>query len=251
MSTTSPDDVAPDEGVGAFSYLPAMNNRTGREFTIDEQRDKQELFPAGPLRDIMEKAVQERIRQGEARIASERLLTRDQVIITRSIQEEQNRRRRVQKDAMEKRVMLEFQADPSVNIHGYSAAGVESLAHMAKSMSSMLQPGEANNFLAALKAMDAGEVKAFKRANRANGERGSVLRAKAVCGHCGQHGALHKCGGCHYDSPARYCDRDCQRAAWKGGHKEACPRKKEPFGGSFPKDGYKDLDGPFHSWFPK
>jgi hypothetical protein len=179
------------------------------------------------------------------RAARERVLTQDQVIITRSIQEEQSRRRRVEQDAIATKVMLEVQADPSANKHGYSAAGLESLSHMAQHMLSMAQPEDQDNLLAAVSAMDDAEVKAFQRADR---ERRSVRRGKAACGHCGQHGALHKCGGCHSDSPARYCDQDCQRAAWKGGHKDACLRMKkprvesEPFGGRFPKGGYNDLE---------
>jgi hypothetical protein len=231
----------------SFEFVPAINPRTGREYTIDEQRDEQELFPAGPLRDIMQQAVQERISQREARIAIERALTQDQIIITRFIQEEQNRLWRVEQDATAKKVMLELQASPSTNIHGYSAAGLESLAHMVQYMLSMALPGDHDNFLAALIARDDAEVKADKQADR---ERRRERRGKATCGHCGQHGTLLKCGGCHSNhsnSPARYCNQDCQRAAWKGGHKDACRKKKplvrpETFGGRFPKGGYKNLE---------
>jgi hypothetical protein len=239
MSTTGPADGAPDEGVEDCFYVPSINHRTGREFTIDEQRDKQELY-SKEVREIMQKALNDRIRQREERIAAERLLTRDQVIVTRSIQEEQYRRLRVENDAMETKLMLELQADSSVNIHGYSVEGCESLSNMAKSMLSMVKPGDSDDFIRAVKAMHAAEVKAFKRADS---ERRSVLRGKEECGHCGKHGVLHKCAGCHSDSPARYCNQNCQRAGWKAGHKEECLRKKKPegesaqFGGIFPKDG--------------
>lgn len=50
-----------------------------------------------------------------------------------------------------------------------------------------------------------------------------VEREKAIqgmqCGHCGQNGARKFCSACH---KAYYCDRDCQKAAWRVGHRENC-----------------------------
>lgn len=39
------------------------------------------------------------------------------------------------------------------------------------------------------------------------------------CDHCGNTGASKYCSACH---KVYYCDRTCQRAGWKGGHKEEC-----------------------------
>ena len=47
-----------------------------------------------------------------------------------------------------------------------------------------------------------------------------VLRkgVEQMCTHCRKPGAERKCSGCMF---AWYCDRDCQKAAWKG-HKPLC-----------------------------
>jgi len=41
----------------------------------------------------------------------------------------------------------------------------------------------------------------------------------AYCGHCGREDSSLKCSRC---KSVRYCDRSCQRAAWKAGHKAEC-----------------------------
>ena len=50
------------------------------------------------------------------------------------------------------------------------------------------------------------------------------LKQKTACAHCGKvpgpaDPGLQLCGRCR---GARYCSPECQRAAWKGGHKQAC-----------------------------
>ena len=43
-----------------------------------------------------------------------------------------------------------------------------------------------------------------------------------TCGYCGREGdGLLKCAGC---GTVAYCDRRCQKKAWKGGHRELCKR---------------------------
>ena len=50
-------------------------------------------------------------------------------------------------------------------------------------------------------------------------EQAAVGRVRHACGHCGQPGALKACSRCH---KARYCDKNCQASAWRGGHREEC-----------------------------
>ncbi|KAI8470779.1 MAG: hypothetical protein J3K34DRAFT_419410 [Monoraphidium minutum] len=44
-------------------------------------------------------------------------------------------------------------------------------------------------------------------------------RACAVCGKQGGSGELRRCTGC---DRVWYCGQGCQRASWKGGHREEC-----------------------------
>ena len=44
-----------------------------------------------------------------------------------------------------------------------------------------------------------------------------------VCDECGERVALHKCSRC---KRARYCSAECQREAWRGGHKAVCQATK-------------------------
>lgn len=43
--------------------------------------------------------------------------------------------------------------------------------------------------------------------------------AEPSCAHCGKTGAPAICSGCR---SVRYCGADCQRAAWKSGHRQSC-----------------------------
>ena len=47
--------------------------------------------------------------------------------------------------------------------------------------------------------------------------------SKRTCSHCGKQSEikLSKCSACDKE---RYCDRACQQAAWKAGHRFSCPR---------------------------
>jgi hypothetical protein len=45
------------------------------------------------------------------------------------------------------------------------------------------------------------------------------LLTKPCCSHCNEPGAAAVCAGC---KAAHYCDRQCQKAAWKAGHKLQC-----------------------------
>jgi hypothetical protein len=47
--------------------------------------------------------------------------------------------------------------------------------------------------------------------------------APFVCAGCGRGGAALTCGRCR---AVRYCDVNCQRTHWRGGHREACSRKE-------------------------
>jgi hypothetical protein len=187
--------------------VPAINPRTGREITIEEQYLEQSLYPAGTVREIMQRAVLARKRQQEATNAIEEMLTRDQVIITRSIREEQNRRWRVEEQDM----IFRLAGPPS---HRNSWTSI---------MLSMVLPEDRKEFVAAMAAMRASEVRALQRAQRGHL---SIFRDGAACDYCGLRGAPSKCSGCHPERRARYCDRDCQRSAWKEGHKTACLRRK-------------------------
>jgi hypothetical protein len=68
--------------------------------------------------------------------------------------------------------------------------------------------------------MDDEEVKAGREERR-------VRRETAGCNNCGQKGTVLKCAGYHSDSQARYCNKKCQKSAWKGGHKKVCPKKEK------------------------
>jgi len=48
-----------------------------------------------------------------------------------------------------------------------------------------------------------------------------------TCDYCGEAGAANSCSRCQV---ARYCDRKCQVAHWKGGHKQLCvtPHERKP-----------------------
>ena len=50
--------------------------------------------------------------------------------------------------------------------------------------------------------------------------RNNNLRMCAWCNKTAEK--LLRCGGC---GKAEYCDKSCQRAAWKGGHKQSCLKK--------------------------
>ena len=53
---------------------------------------------------------------------------------------------------------------------------------------------------------------------------GVLLERRPSCATCGTEGAvesLKKCAGCR---SVLYCDQDCQREAWKTGHREVCGR---------------------------
>lgn len=46
-----------------------------------------------------------------------------------------------------------------------------------------------------------------------------------TCAFCGSEGGdLSLCAGC---KKVRYCSRSCQKAGWKGGHKDTCGKKEE------------------------
>ncbi|CAB0009619.1 unnamed protein product [Nesidiocoris tenuis] len=51
------------------------------------------------------------------------------------------------------------------------------------------------------------------------------------CDHCYSEYELFKCAACHY---AKYCDRDCQKAAWRDHKKECSCFKKLPPGRELP-----------------
>lgn len=55
--------------------------------------------------------------------------------------------------------------------------------------------------------------------------RGPRVRIRNVseCGHCDKDGATHVCVRCNV---TRYCNRACQKAAWKT-HKKSCGKKKK------------------------
>ena len=44
------------------------------------------------------------------------------------------------------------------------------------------------------------------------------------CGACGAFGASSQCAGC---KAVRYCNGECQTAAWSAGHKKECSRLKK------------------------
>merc|ERR1711991_85032 len=44
------------------------------------------------------------------------------------------------------------------------------------------------------------------------------------CGACGAFGASSQCAGC---KAVRYCNGECQAAAWSAGHKKECSRLKK------------------------
>ena len=57
--------------------------------------------------------------------------------------------------------------------------------------------------------------------------KGTVSRRCCVCGK--EEGASLKlkiCSACKHPDET-YCSTECQAAAWKGGHKSACARKKK------------------------
>jgi hypothetical protein len=45
---------------------------------------------------------------------------------------------------------------------------------------------------------------------------------EAVCAQCGKGGKLLKCSAC---KSVAYCGKECQAAAWKGGHKKKCKKR--------------------------
>ena len=49
------------------------------------------------------------------------------------------------------------------------------------------------------------------------------IRNVSQCGHCDKEGATHVCPRCDI---TRYCNRTCQKAAWKK-HKKTCGKKKD------------------------
>jgi len=56
-------------------------------------------------------------------------------------------------------------------------------------------------------------------------ERG-VDKTKTNCWECGKEGGVQKCSSC---VAARYCGRECQVKAWRGGHKKFCAELKNIF----------------------
>lgn len=49
-------------------------------------------------------------------------------------------------------------------------------------------------------------------------------REVAMCSHCGSaREGLQLCGGCR---SLWFCGKECLAAAWKGGHKQECPKLK-------------------------
>ena len=45
-------------------------------------------------------------------------------------------------------------------------------------------------------------------------------KTKRLCFHCGKNGVkIRQCSRCR---TVNYCSKQCQKAAWKSGHKEAC-----------------------------
>eukprot|EP00802_Teleaulax_amphioxeia_P027647 Tamp_29068.p2 GENE.Tamp_29068~~Tamp_29068.p2 ORF type:complete len:103 (-),score=27.60 Tamp_29068:479-787(-) len=76
---------------------------------------------------------------------------------------------------------------------------------------------EARQLLETIQAQRAEAVAAIK---------GTGARKCSVCGkEEGGDVKLKVCSACKHPDDI-YCGTDCQAAAWKGGHKDACKRKK-------------------------
>jgi hypothetical protein len=201
--------------------LYPIDPETGLEMTIEQQRNHQDLFPPGPARDILHKALQKRMRKYSDQLIHDSLLTQEQLFTEHRCQEIRRATLLAEHTAIEKKVMLELHADPTANVHGYSQERVVELAAMASGISRFVQPGDAGEFIQAVTAID--NYDAMKRQIVRRAER-QEAREKATCDHCGTAGALQKCSGCNSTTAARYCNAACQRLAWKENHKNSCPR---------------------------